>query len=161
MVYSSSSLSQMPPTALSSTARLLPSRNQAVFSITAIESHLLAASTSSSTPSFAGRLKPSERRAPSLTTSRRASSQKRIRMSLLGSRSSSKESKVARPTIQIHCEWLTTLDKKSTKTIRLLIGTWPSMNWNSEKWLLKSVFKRNAINSSNKSSKSRNLSTWN
>lgn len=82
-------------------------------------------------------------------------------MSLLGSRSSSKALKVARPTIQIHCEWLTTLDKKSTKTIRLLIGKWPTMNKSPENRLRKSVFKRNAMKSSKKSLKSKKLSTWN
>ena len=145
MVYSNSWLFQMPPPAPLSMALLFPCKSRAASSIIATDYHLPAASTSSSTPSFDERSKLSERHAPSSTPNRRASSQRRIKKSLLGSRSSNKASKVVRPTIEIHCVLLTTLDKKSTKTIRLLIGIWPSMNWNSEKWLRKSAFKRNAM----------------
>ena len=160
MVYSSWSSFLMPPPAPLSTVLLFPCKSRAESSIIAIDCPLQAASTSSSTLSFAGRSKQSEKHVPSSTTNRRASSQRRIKKSLLGSRSSNKASKVVRPTIEIHCVLLTTLDKKSTKTIRLLIGIWPSMNWNSENWPRKSVFKRNVMKISKKSSKSKSLSTW-
>ena len=161
MVYSNSLLSLMPPSAPWSMELLFQRKSRAVSSIIATDYHLTATSTSLSTPSFVERSKLSGRHAPSLTPNKRANWQRRIKMSLLGSRSSSKALKVARPTIQIHCEWLTTLDKKSTKTIRLLIGKWPTMNKSPENRLRKSVFKRNAMKSSKKSLKSKKLSTLN
>ena len=155
MAYSSSSLLQKLPLPLLSTVSLLPSKSRVASLIIAIEFPLQAASTCSSTPGCAGISKLLKRPALS-STPNLASSQIRIRMNWHGNRSSNRAWKGMLPITLIHCVWLTIQDKKSTKMIKLSIGTWPSMSWNSERKLRKRGYKKNAMkfskeNSSDKS----------